>query len=69
MVAAIPHVINVLVNLPIISSWIRPSAGDGSGIGTIMKYCDEVLQPRMANRHAMATGDILDRFVLSSPRV
>ncbi len=63
MVAAIPHMINFLVKLPVIGSWIRPSAGDGSGVGVIMQYCEEVLKPRMADRHNIATGDILDGCV------
>lgn len=37
LVAALPDLINPLMNLPIIGDWIMPTPGDGTGTGSIMK--------------------------------
>ncbi|KAF2439288.1 cytochrome P450 monooxygenase [Karstenula rhodostoma CBS 690.94] len=63
IVAAIPNWMNPLLNAPILGDWLMPSPGDGTGTGQIMKYRDDMLRSRFADRHANVHGDFLDNLM------
>ncbi|CAG8953710.1 hypothetical protein HYFRA_00006599 [Hymenoscyphus fraxineus] len=63
LVATLPHIMNSILNTPILGNWLMPHSGDGTGTGRIMQFRDNMLQDRLANRHENAHGDFLDNIM------
>lgn len=37
LVAALPHIMNPILNAPVLGNWLMPYSGDGTGTGKIMQ--------------------------------
>ncbi|OJJ33631.1 hypothetical protein ASPWEDRAFT_741538 [Aspergillus wentii DTO 134E9] len=63
LVAALPHIVNPLLESWLTDWYFMPTPGDGSGTGKIMQYRDNMLKNRLAHRHAKSHGDFLDNIM------
>ncbi|KAB8356377.1 hypothetical protein FH972_023961 [Carpinus fangiana] len=63
LVAALPNIVNPLLENSVTGRWLMPTSGDGTGIGKVMKYRDNMLEKRLETRHALQHGDFLDNIM------